>query len=131
VTSHLPPLRGWQSFLVFLGSVIIVFGFFATGAFIGRRAAPRGETAPAAPAQRSSTEWFLVEVAVVETRDRADAIVSQLRRQYTSASAEQDASDRHYHVYVGPYNNREAADTVVAELTEQGAPSVTIKPFRR
>ena len=129
-------LRDSQAVLIFLGGILLLFVFFAGGAFIGRwsrlsdRAVPAAQPQPASSPQRASTEFFLVEVEVTDSREQADAMVSQLRRQYTSATAEKVATDQRYHVYVGPYGE-EAANTVAAELAQQGIPSVTVTPYRR
>jgi hypothetical protein len=122
--------------VVFVIGLLILFGFFAGGAFVGRwsrlpeapAASPATTPAPAALGERG--EYFLVEVQVTDDRDAADALVTKLRRQYTSATVETDQSDRRYHVYVGPYDAA-AANTVAAELTSQDLPGVTVKPYRR
>jgi hypothetical protein len=127
--------RDTRAVVVFVIGLLILFGFFAGGAFVGRWSrlpeAPEQPAAAAAPApQAERGEYFLVEVLVTDDRDAADALVTKLRRQYTSATVETDQTDHRYHVYVGPYDAA-AANTVAGELTSQDLAGVTIKPYRR
>ena len=128
--------RDLRALLVFCGGVLLLYAFFASGAYIGSRsrpAAPRAEEAapqPADGADRGATARFRVEVAVVDNRESADEIVSKLRRQYASAWVALEPHDRLYHVYLGPYP-LDQANTVRAELEEQGLQSVAVKPNAR
>jgi hypothetical protein len=126
--------RDVRAVVVFVTGLLILFGFFAGGAFVGRWSrVPEPPAEPpqsAQPAARPAAEYFLVEVLVTDQQEPADALVARLRRQYTSATVETDQTDRQYHVYVGPYDAA-AANTVAAELTAQGLSGVTLKPYRR
>jgi hypothetical protein len=129
------PSRGRESqaILIALAGLLLLYGFFAAGAYVGRWSNPRAVTTP--PAARSasrepSTDYFLVEVEVVDSREKADALLGQIRRHYTSATVELDPSDRRYHIYVGPYD-ADAANTVATELKQQGREMITIKPYRQ
>ena len=129
-------LRDSHAFLIFLGGVVLLFAFFATGAYIGRwsarqRAAVAAPEPPPPPAQASSTDRFLVQVAVFDTRAQADDLVRKLRRKYTSARLERDGSDRRYRVLVGPYAADEA-NLVAEDLKHQdGIDVVGVTPYRR
>jgi cell division septation protein DedD len=128
--------RDSHPFLIFLGGVALLFAFFATGAYIGRWSAQqRHATAipetPAASSQAISTDRFLIEIAVFETRGQADDLVRKLRRKYTSARMEPGESDRKYHVLVGPYVADEAS-AVAEDLKQQhGIDVVGITLYRR
>jgi cell division septation protein DedD len=126
----MPPLgsRDGRALLVFFGGVIILFAFYAVGAYVGRwpRGAPSAPPSVAADAPRSGERYF-VEAAVFDNADMAEAKVEQLRRKYTSAHAKLDARDRLYHVYIGSYRLDEA-NAVAAELREMGLQSVVVKP---
>ena len=117
--------RESRALLVFFGGVLVLFAFFAVGAFVGKwgRPAPQTQREPAAAteAPRGPADYFLVEVAVVNSQADADALLGKLRQQYISAFAAPDPANPGLHsVYVGPYPDREQADTVRAELVEQG-----------
>jgi hypothetical protein len=126
----MPPLgsRNGRALLVFFGGVIVLFAFFAVGAYIGRW--PRATPAPAATAEAPapSSERFLVEAAVFDSAEQAEQKVEQLRKIYTSAVARLEPRDRLYHVYVGPYQ-LDQANAIAAELRDKGLPSATVKPF--
>src|SRR6185369_15806560 len=92
-------LRGREAFAIFLGGVMLVFAFFAGGLLIGKWSKPAPPAPQAAP-ERGPTEYFVVEVGVVDTSADANERVQQLRRQYTSATAELDPTDHRYHVCV-------------------------------
>ena len=132
VMGLMPPLgsRDGRALLVFFGGVIILFAFFAVGAYVGRW--PRGGPSPApsagADAPRSG-EQFYVEAAAFDNPDLAEEKVKQLRTKYTSAHAKLDARDRLFHVYVGPYE-LDKADAVAAELRGMGLQTVEVKPRR-
>jgi hypothetical protein len=126
--------RDTRAVVVFVVGLLSLFGFFAGGAFVGRWSrlpeAPAFSAQQAEPAEKAPAEYFLVEVQVTDDHEAANALVTRLRRQYTSATVETDQTDRKYHVYVGPYD-APAANTVAAELAVQGLTSVTLKPYRR
>jgi len=135
-----PTDRDVRAFVVFAVGLLVLFGFFAGGAFVGRWSrlpeapvAPQPDPAPAgspSPADRTSSTYFLVEVLVTDDRAAAESLVGKLRRQYTSATVETDQTDQKYHVYVGPYDEA-AATTVATELRGQGEGTVELKPYRR
>jgi cell division septation protein DedD len=116
---------------VFFGGVLLLSGFFGVGLLVARMGRPAASPAPSATetARRPDTERYLVEVAVLESQEKATELVQQLRRQYASAWTAQDAGDRQYHVYAGPYP-LEQSQTVAQELVQQGVQSVTIKPYQ-
>ena len=123
--------RESRALLVFFGGVLILFVFFAVGAYVSRWGRSEPESAARQPAPeppRGPTEYFLVEVAVVPTQSDADALLGKLRQQYISAYATRDpANPALFSVYVGPYPQREQADTVRAELAEQGMQPKIVK----
>jgi cell division septation protein DedD len=129
-------LRDSHAFLAFLGGVILLLGFFAAGAYIGRWSrmrqpavapAEQQQTAP----QAASSDRLLIDVAAFETREQAEDLVAKLRRKYTSAHAEAAGSPRMYHVYVGPYVADEAT-TVAEELRQQEEIEVLgVIPYQR
>ena len=129
----LPPLgsRDGRALLVFFGGVIVLFAFFAAGAYVGRwpRPAPNAPQSVAVDEPRGA-ELYLVEAAVFDGPEAADETVQQLRRKYTSARARLEARDRLYHVYVGPYRLDEA-NAVAADLRELGLQTVAVKPVER
>ena len=116
---------------IFFGGVLLLAVFFGAGVFVARLG--RGTSAPAAAPQdaprRADSERYLVEIAVLDTQEKAGDLVQRLRRQYASAWAAQDAADRLYHVYAGPYP-LEQAQTVADDLRQQGVQSVAIKPYQ-
>lgn len=122
--------RNYRALGVFFGGVLVFFTFFATGAYIGRWSQSAGERPRTAASEqpRGASESYLVEAAVLDTEDKADQKVQQLRRQYTSARAELSPADRLYHVYIGPYNGLDTANTVADELRQLGLQSVLVKP---
>jgi cell division septation protein DedD len=128
--SMLPQLdsRDLRALLVFFGGVLILFMFFAAGAYVGRW--PRPGAPQAAAGQRGDAELYLVEVATFDAQDRANDTVQQLRRQYISVRAVFEPADRLFHVYAGPYPVDEAS-TVADELRQRGAQAVAIKPYTR
>jgi cell division septation protein DedD len=125
----MPPLdsRDLRALLVFFGGVLVLFGFFAAGAYVGRW--PRQTARPSATAgARADAELYLVEVASFDAQDKANDTVQQLRRQYISVRAVYDSTDRLFHVYAGPYPADEA-NTVADELRQRGTQTVVVKPY--
>jgi cell division septation protein DedD len=117
--------RESRALLVFFGGVLVLFAFFAVGAYVGRLARPAARPAPQPPAPvepaRGPTEYFLVEVALLDNQADAEALVAKLRQQYISAwTAPDPANPGLYGVYLGLYPHREQAETIRAELAEQG-----------
>jgi cell division septation protein DedD len=111
--------------------VALLLLFFVAGGLIGRWAVGgAGEPPEPTVEPTGKAEYFVVEVAAVETREKADALVEKLRRQYTSAVAELNDNDRLFHVTVGPYEES-AAKAVAEELRRAGSPAVTTRPYRR
>lgn len=123
--------RESRALLIFFGSVLVLFAFFAVGAFVGKWSRPAAGPAPApqaSEASRGATEYFLVEVAVVESQSDASALLGKLQQQYFSAWSAPDPSNPSLlSVYVGPYPQREQAETVRAELAEQGMQPKIVK----
>lgn len=128
----LPPLgaRDLRALLVFFGGVLILFVFFAAGAYVGRWPHSRGTTLPAATGQRSDSELYLVEVAAFDTADKADEVVQKRYKQYTSIRRVFEPTDRLHHVYVGPYP-LDQANALAEDLRQHGAPSAVVKPYAR
>lgn len=129
-------LRDSHAFLAFLGGVILLLGFFAAGAYIGRWSRPRHPAAAPAeqrqgPPQASPSDRLLVDVAAFETREQAEELVAKLRRKYTSAHAAPEGTPPVYHVYVGPYVADEAK-TVAEELRQQEEiEALGVLPYQR
>jgi cell division septation protein DedD len=120
--------RESRALLVFFGGALVLFAFFAIGTYIGRHARPSATDRPAPTEARGAAEYYLVEVAVVDKQSDADALLAKLRQQYISAYSAQDPSNPGlYSVYVGPYPHRDQADTVRAELADQGLQPKIVK----
>ena len=117
---------------LFAGGAVVLFAFFAAGAYIGRssRAPADEEPREAAPARPAPQRMVRVEAEAAESRERADEVVAALRRKYTSAAVEQDRADGRFHVYVGPYPERDA-EAVAAEIRDLGYDQVRLLPFAR
>ena len=65
---------------------------------------------------------------MLPSESEANALRDRLRQQYISAYATRDpANPALYNVYVGPYPQRDQADTVRAELAEQGMQPKIVK----
>lgn len=126
-----PQARGTQTraLVTFGAGALALLAVFAAGAVIGRQSRPGDVTdeAPAPAAASTPGERYLVEVAVLDNRSEAERILTQLRRQYTSAWIAADAGGRLFHVYVGPYPNADQANTVRSELADQGMQPVVVK----
>lgn len=123
--------RDRRALFAFAMGAAFLFVFFAAGAFVGRSSrSGEPQTAPQASAPAASPAMLRVEVATVDTRERAEEIVSALRRKYTSAKAEREASSSRFRVFVGPYPAPDAA-AVAAEIRELGYEAVQLHPFDR
>lgn len=129
--------RDRKAIALFAAGTAVLLLFFGVGAYIGRwsKAADRQaarEDAPVAPpapiAAAAPQEMVRVQAASADSRDRADEIVTGMRKKYTSVTVEQDRDDGRYHVYVGPYQ-RAVAETVAVELRDSGFEGVELKPF--
>jgi hypothetical protein len=128
----MPPLdaRERRALVVFFGGLLVLFAFFAAGAYVGRWPRRGAQEPAAASGQRRDAERFLVEIGVFDTQQKADDMVQQLRRQYTSVHGVLEPADRLFHVYAGPYPADEA-NTVADDLRQRGAQSVVVKPYAR
>jgi len=116
---------------LFFGGTLLLAVFFGAGVFVARlgRSAPAAGAAAADAPRRADNERFLVGVGVLDSQEKATDLVQQLRKQYTSAWVAQDAGDRLFHVYCGPYP-LEQSQTVAEDLRQQGVQSVSIKPYQ-
>jgi len=91
--------------------------------------APPANSTPAQPAQTNTsdpmttlpTSGYLVQVAAVSKQEDADALVDALKqKQYPAFVASQSASDKLFHVQVGPYSEVKDAEGMRARLIGDG-----------
>jgi DedD protein len=76
---------------------------------------------PAAPASNSYGVSFYVQVAAVTRQEDAEALVDALKKkQYPAFSANNNSSDKFYHVQVGPYAELKQAEVMRARLVGDG-----------
>ena len=70
-----------------------------------------------APATPSA---FVVQIAAVTKKDDADALVGALKKKNYPVFISADANDHLYHVQVGPYTDRQDANTMKDKLAGDG-----------
>ncbi len=100
----------------------------ATGAKTDTTAAPANanpaQTAPASapdPTMTLPTAAYFVQVAAVSKQEDADALVDALKKkQYTAFVAAQAATDKLFHVQVGPFSDIKDAEATRARLVADG-----------
>jgi DedD protein len=69
----------------------------------------------------STTGGYFVQVAAVSRQEDADSLVEALRKkQYPAFTANNPASDKFYHVQVGPYADLKEAEAMRARLIADG-----------
>ena len=77
-------------------------------------------TAPPAPAASGGGGYF-VQVAAVSRQEDADALVEALKKkQYPAFAAANSASDKFFHVQVGPYTEFKDAESMRTRLISDG-----------
>jgi cell division septation protein DedD len=83
--------------------------------------------------QASSEARYIVQVgASFGTAEKANELMTQLRRKYPSAHTQgPTTSDPLYRVLIGPYNTRDDAQQVATELAGQGFKGVMISPLKQ
>lgn len=73
------------------------------------------------PATVLPTSGYFVQVAAVSKQEDADALVDALKKkQYTAFVAPQSASDKLFHVQVGPYPDVKEAESMRTRLIGDG-----------
>jgi cell division septation protein DedD len=100
----------------------------ATGAKTDTTAAPANanpaQTTPANapdPTMTLPTAAYFVQVAAVSKQEDADALVDALKKkQYTAFVAAQAATDKLFHVQVGPFSDIKDAEATRARLVADG-----------
>ena len=100
-------------------SVPAAAGANTAGARTTPAQAPNGATdaATAAPA----TGGYFVQVAAVSRKEDADALVEALKKkEYPAFSANNNSTDKFYHVQVGPYADIKEAEAMRARLIGDG-----------
>jgi len=86
-------------------------------------AAPAGSETPASNGSdiAPATAGYYVQVAAVSRQEDAEALVEALKKkQYPAFSANNPATDKFYHVQVGPYADLKDAEAMRARLISDG-----------
>jgi cell division septation protein DedD len=82
------------------------------------------QTPPAAPADSTTTlptAGYFVQVAAVTKQEDADALVDALKKKdYPAFVAPQSATDKFFHVQVGPYSDIKDAEAMRTRLIADG-----------
>jgi cell division septation protein DedD len=83
---------------------------------------PSSTTPPVAmtPAPPVATGSFVVQVAAVSHQEDAELLVNALRAKGYPVSAHTEPQDKFFHIQVGPFNNRNDADTAKQRLLADG-----------
>jgi len=93
---------------------------------------PSGQPIPgrARQATKETTDRYLVQIgSSFSTEQKANQVVSQLRRKYPSAHVQNPSGNESiYRVHIGPYSTREEAQQIASELTSAGFRAVMILP---
>jgi cell division septation protein DedD len=131
---------------VFVIGLALLLGAFWAGLYAVRKdeaagRAPAAEPPPvqAAPTQAPPTEpqhpdtRYIVQVSAYGTAEKANELVSQLKKQkylaaYTQTPTEVDPL---YRVCIGTFKVREDAQQVASELSSQGFKGVMILPLKK
>lgn len=74
----------------------------------------------AAPTPAGVTNGYYVQVAAVSKQEDADALVDALKRKQYPAFSANTASDKLFHVQVGPYGEIKDAEAMRAKLVSDG-----------
>ncbi|HYM00546.1 MAG TPA: SPOR domain-containing protein [Blastocatellia bacterium] len=131
---------------IFVAGILVLLGIFWAGLTVSKdhgseRSSPqasqrRTENAkPAAPRPSPAATSvdpntrYVVRVASFGTSQDANQLMQDLRTKYLSAytqDPERGGKDTLYHVNIGPYDSREAADQVAQELAAEGRKGVTV-----
>ena len=84
--------------------------------------ADQARSAPASPnAGSAANGGYFVQVAAVTRQEDGEALVEALKKkQYPAFSAKSSATDRFYHVQVGPYADLKEAEAMKARLVADG-----------
>ncbi len=91
----------------------------ATGAPAGGEAPKTDANAPPTPAPSGS--GYYVQVAAVSRQEDADALVEALKKkQYPAFAAANSATDKFFHVQVGPYAELKDAESMRTRLIGDG-----------
>ncbi|HUA16887.1 MAG TPA: SPOR domain-containing protein [Verrucomicrobiae bacterium] len=83
--------------------------------------APANAASPADSAATLPTSGYFVQVAAVSKQEDADALVDALKKKdYPAFVSTQSASDKLFHVQVGPYTDIKDADAMRSRLINDG-----------
>jgi len=77
-------------------------------------------SATAVPTPLAATNGYFVQVAAVSKQEDADALVDALKRKQYPAFSASTASDKLFHVQVGPYPEIKDAEAMRAKLVSDG-----------
>lgn len=93
---------------------------------------PTGRARQTLDQQTSNDTRYVVQLgATFSTAEKANEVVSQLRRKYPTAYAHNPiGSETVYRVRIGPFNSREEALQVAGELANQGFQGATVSRLR-
>jgi cell division septation protein DedD len=131
---------------IFVGGVLLLLGIFWAGLMVtkdrgsqtpatqnGSAKSQNARPAPVRPTPTASAPdantRYVVRVASFGTSQEANQLMQDLRTKYLSAytqDPERGGKDTLYHVNIGPYDSREAAEQVAQELAGEGRKGVTI-----
>jgi DedD protein len=83
--------------------------------------AAQGNAAPPDPMTTNAGPGYFVQVAAVSKSDDAQALVDALKKkQYAAFTANTSATDRYFHVQVGPFGDLKDAEATKAKLISDG-----------
>jgi DedD protein len=83
--------------------------------------APKTDANSTTPAPTASASGYYVQVAAVSRQEDADALVEALKKkQYPAFAAANSASDKFFHVQVGPYTELKDAESMRTRLISDG-----------
>lgn len=124
---------------IFVGGVLLLLVAFWAGLTVTRdrkEDKPKSAVATKTPAQSSPSSEsngnsrFIVRVATFGTSQEANQLTQELlQKRYISAYTQgpnPDVNDTLYHVNIGPYDTKSAAEQVQQELAAEGRKGVTI-----
>jgi DedD protein len=92
---------------------------------------PTAATRPTAPQTAAAvpipTGSFIVQVAAMSHEEDANLLVTALKARGYPAMSRSDPQDRLFHIQVGPYNNRPAAEAIKTRLSADGYNNPIVK----
>ena len=131
-------------FAIFVCGLLLLLGVFWAGLTVTKNHQPQASStgnnaskskgaAAARPVPSTgpadANARYVVRVASFGTSQEANQLTQDLRTKYLSAytqEPERGGKDTLYHVNIGPYDSRDAAEQVAQELAAEGRKGVTI-----